>query len=146
MTPAKKVSADNAKPYTLEIAVADLPKMPNQLLGAHWRVRSGHAKKWLRAVERAIDLNGAVPASPLRQAELWCTRLSSGVCDRDGLSGSFKAPIDALVKLGVLEDDGPEHVIVHYAHEKASPGKGSVRIRVVDLSHLENKKETEERA
>jgi hypothetical protein len=134
-----RVTRDDTKPYTLAFAIADLPKSPNAILGAHWTIRAGHADKWRRAVKRAIELNGAFPERPLQLAEVHMTRCSSGLMDDDNLRGSFKAVADALVKLGVLEDDSPKHMLGHYRQEKAPPGKGGVRIRIVDLSPLSAK-------
>jgi hypothetical protein len=36
--------------YSLEFTIHMLPKTLNSLLGAHWKIRAGHAKKWERAV------------------------------------------------------------------------------------------------
>lgn len=124
----------NAGRYTIEFAIAALPKTPNQMLGAHWTIRSGHAKKWRVAVTRAIFLNGGPPSAPLRKALIECVRISSGRMDADGLSGSFKAIVDALKHAGVIEDDSPDHVRVSYRHERGRPRAGSVRVRVEELT------------
>lgn len=132
--PRAKVTQSNVeRTYAIEFAIAGLPKTPNALLGAPWQVRAGHAKKWQRYVELAIGLNGALPATPLKRAEVWLTRCSSGSLDDEGLRGSFKAVVDALVRLGVLEDDSPKHMLAHYAHEKAAPRGGSIRVRVEEV-------------
>lgn len=113
-----------------EFEIAGLPKMPNQLLGAHWRVRSGHAKKWLAHVTVAtIQFK---PSQPLNRAKLLLTRVSSVEPDRDGLCGSFKSIIDALVKCGFLANDKPENIgTPTYVWEKGRPGNGYIRIAVI---------------
>jgi len=79
--------------YKIAFAVAGLPRSPNELLGAHWTIRAGHAKKWLKLVERALMLNGRLPAEPLPFAHVHCVRLSSGVMDDDNLRSSFKSVV-----------------------------------------------------
>src|SRR5690606_14842084 len=86
--------------YELEFEIEGLPKTPNTLLGRSWFVRSAHAKKWMNLV--ALHTNRQRPDYPLEKAELTLTRFSSIEPDTDGLVGSFKAVLDALVKLGVL--------------------------------------------
>jgi Holliday junction resolvase RusA-like endonuclease len=129
--PSHEAFPNPSEPYRIAFAVAGLTKSPNALLGSHWRTRSGHAKKWMEHVRLAINLNGKFPPVPLKRAEIWCLRLSSGkAMDEDNLGSSFKVILDALKKLQVIEDDSKKHVIVHYDQDKAPPGKGSIQIRV----------------
>jgi Holliday junction resolvase RusA-like endonuclease len=120
--------------YRLVFEIAGLPKSPNRLLGAHWTARSSHAKKWKRAVQLAVALNGGLPLAPLVKARVHCVRLSSGTMDRDGLCGSFKSVMDALVDCGVLVDDSPDHVDVTYAQEKCAPKKGKISVTVEEVT------------
>lgn len=129
MTPAK-VSADNAKPYTLVFEIAGLPKMSNQLLRGHWRVKHAHAVKWKGAVARAMQVLNK-PAQPLAHAVLTLTRISSAEPDTDGLISGFKHIVDGLVECGVLAGDKPSNIgIPHYRWERGSKGHGKVRIEV----------------
>lgn len=129
--------------YQLTFEVQDLPDMPNRLLGASWRVRVGHAKKWERVVWKhtwAIK-----PRQPLTRASLTLTRYSSQRPDHDGLVGSFKAVIDGLVKNGVLLDD--DHAVIgvpKYLWEPASPRKGKIKIEVKELTTKELSNEQEQ--
>ncbi len=115
--------------YTLEFEVPILPRLPNQLLGSNWRTRAGHAKKWERLVWRYCW--HLKPDLPLAKAKLVLTRFSSRRPDYDGLVGSFKAPIDALVKCGILSGDTHEVIgVPEYRHEPIGACKGKVKITV----------------
>lgn len=50
------------------------------------------------------------PACKLAKAKLTLIRHSSVEPDWDGLVGSFKYVIDALVYQGILYDDGPDNI------------------------------------
>src|SRR6185437_3610824 len=126
-TPATKVAQDSTKPYTLAFELLGLPKVPNELLGAHWRVRAGHAKRWERAVwAKCWHLK---PNTPLIKASLVLTRCSARSPDFDNLALSFKPVVDALVKCGVIVDDTPAVIgQPTYKHERARPGRGLIRV------------------
>lgn len=115
-----------------DITIEHLPQLPNALLGAHWRIRSRHATLWRKRIREALlPIRSELPKRPLRKANLICIRRSSRCPDYDGLVGSFKAPIDALVKLRVLEDDAPEIIgKPKCLWDQASPRQGSITIRV----------------
>lgn len=115
--------------YKLEFTLDGLPQTPNSLLGAHWRVRSGHAKRWERAVwAKCWHLR---PSEPLNKAKLRLTRFSSASPDYDGLVGSFKPVIDGLVRVGILSDDTMEVIgVPEYKVEKIGPKKGRIKVEV----------------
>jgi hypothetical protein len=117
---------------TLSIPIF-LPKLPNQLLGARWFIRSAEARKWKRLVGDALMREGLpIPGDwPLKKARITLTRMSPRQCDFDGLVGSFKSCVDSLVHHGVIEDDTPEHVVCEYKHEKAPRTKQGIRIEVI---------------
>lgn len=115
--------------YVLHFEVDALPHMPNRLLGAHWRIRSNHAKVWRAWV--GYKTIGKRPPAPLAQAKLTLVRHSSSEPDSDGLRGSFKSVIDALVFVGVLEDDRPANIgEPKVSWEKAPPKKGKIMVVV----------------
>lgn len=126
---AKKVQAD-AGAYSVAFEIAGLPKMSNQLLRGHWRVKHAHAVKWKSAVARAMLIMNK-PAQPLAHAVLTLTRISSAEPDTDGLISGFKHIVDGLVECGVLAGDKPSNIgIPHYRWERGSKGHGKVRIEV----------------
>lgn len=128
MSAVSKVG-ENRK-YILEFAVSGLPRMSNQLLRGHWRVKHEHTKKWKRATANAVMLNGGVPKHPLEQAKLTCIRVSSNEPDHDGLVSGFKPVIDALVEIGVLKSDKRSCIKTHYDWEKGPAKFGRIRVRV----------------
>lgn len=113
----------------ISFEIPGLPKSPNQLLGAHWRVRSGHKKTWLTLVHLAIRTQ--LPRAPHQTAKLTLTRFSSVEPDTDNLRGSFKAIIDSLVNLRVIVNDKRENIgepIVLW--EKIAPKHGKIRVEI----------------
>ena len=119
--------------YKATIEIDGLPKLPNQLLGAHWRVRSTHAANWTKLVGKCFYLQRK-PPTPLKRAKLTLTRYSSAEPDFDGLVGSFKALIDSLVTLGILENDKTENIGNSvYLWQKTAPKKGKIRIEVEEV-------------
>lgn len=120
-----------AKPFQLEFRLDGLPKSPNQLLGAHWTIRSGHAKKWKRLVWRMCW--HLKPSSPLKSALITFTRASSAKSmDDDNLAGSFKSVRDGLKEAGIIQDDSPEFVECKYERAKCAPKHGHVIVRVIE--------------
>ncbi len=118
--------------YSLEFEIVGLPKSPNNLLGRHWRAKAGHAQQWMGKVLIAVNRNK--PVEPLKKATLTLTRFSSSEPDHDGLCGSFKAVIDALVKVKVLENDKPSNIgSPTYLWEKTKQGAGKIRVKVEEV-------------
>jgi hypothetical protein len=115
--------------YRLYFQIDSLPKMPNQILGSHWRTRSEHARLWKRLVWAAIA--NKKPRAPLQRATVTLARHSSVEPDDDGMRGSFKPVLDALVQCGVLVDDKRENIgspICFWV--KAPPKKGRIVVIV----------------
>jgi hypothetical protein len=118
--------------YSITIEIPSLPLMPNQLLGAHWRKRSTHATVWRNAIWAKIAQHK--PSTPLERAHLTLTRGSSTEPDFDGLVGSFKAVIDALVYCRILVNDKQENIGTStYIWSKCPQKKGFVRIKIEEL-------------
>lgn len=118
-----------SEPYALLLTLHGLPKMANQLLRGHWRVKHAHAMKWKLAVSLAC--HGRLPARPLERANVSIVRCSSVRPDFDGLVSSGKPLLDGLVEAGVLADD--THAVIaqpEYAWEKAPPRGGHTRVEV----------------
>ncbi len=106
----------------VELFIPELPKLPNTLLGARWFVRSANAKRWMRLIgDSIVTYKGdfwLVTELPLRKSVIHLTRRSPRQCDFDGLVGSFKPVLDALVKLLIIEDDSPNHIECSYEWAK----------------------------
>lgn len=119
--------------YQLAFTIAGLPKMSNQLLRGHWRVKHAHALKWKGAVARALQILNK-PPQPLDRAILTLTRHSSVRPDHDGLVSSWKHLIDSLVEQGVLANDKHENIgVPNYLWEPAAPRQGKVTIEVREI-------------
>lgn len=95
----------------IEFSINDLPKLPNQTLYSHWRVKHAEAKKWKKLVAThalIATLNARErPAIPFKCATVTLTRLSSREPDSDNLMASWKYCLDGLVEAGVIENDKP---------------------------------------
>lgn len=119
--------------YQLAFSIAGLPKMSNQLLRGHWRVKHAHAVKWKAGVRNALKALNK-PATPLERAKLTLTRHSSVAPDYDGLVSSFKSVIDGLVEEGVLLNDKMTCIgVPDYRHEVAAPRQGRITIEVREV-------------
>lgn len=115
--------------YIFEFEINALPKTPNSLLGSHWRMRSQHSLKWRKLVAEVLVQARAIPEEPLSKAAITLIRCSAREPDFDGLTGSFKAVLDALVRMGVIVDDRPSVIgVPSYGWEYAKKGKIKVRI------------------
>lgn len=118
--------------YRLEIEIPGLPKLPNELLRRSWHVVTKEKNHWLNQV--GLMTIGKKPLTPLKKANISCTRYSSKAPDYDGLTLSFKFPVDALVSLGILEDDSLDHIgVPTFTWERAPEKHGKIKIVVESL-------------
>lgn len=89
--------------FVLHLALQQLPASLNKSLryGRHGNNRKNRG--WDNMIwAETCELK---PASPLKRARLSLVRHSHRMLDFDGLVGSFKPVVDALVTAGVLLDD-----------------------------------------
>ena len=115
--------------YKLEFEINELPKLPNQLLGQRWFIRSRHATRWKALVAQQVIRRA--PEIPLTKASLTLTRISSREPDYDGLVGSFKAVIDALVDYRVLAGDTMKIIgKPTYDWVRGKPKQGKIIVKV----------------
>jgi len=78
--------------------------------------------------------SGKRPPKPLMKAKVTLTRFSSIRPDHDGLVSSFKHILDGLVEAGILHDDNYDTIgVPTYLWDKAPPGKGKIRVEVVEV-------------
>lgn len=89
--------------YTLDLEVHALPKALNRSLNAHYMKRYKTNLGWDWTIA-ALCL-GQVPEKPLTRARIKIVRHFYRMLDYDGLVGSMKPVVDALVTAGVLESD-----------------------------------------
>ena len=121
--------------YILEIEIPVLPKSQTNNFGSHWG-RSADKKKWLNLVYYAIkEAKRRPPDEPLQSASITFTRRSSAQPDYTNLVASFKPVEDALVTMGVIEDDSPKIIgYPTYRWEYAPPKKGGILVKVRETS------------
>lgn len=117
--------------YLLDVTIPKLPDLQVAAAKGHWRTRYAQKKAWHKLVSDMVLADHYVPDEPLSKAELECIRYSTREPDRDNLASSFKAIIDALVNLEILEDDRPSVVgSPTFRWERAKRGEGRVRVIV----------------
>lgn len=121
------------KKYLLEIEIPGLPKSPNVLMKKGVvRLKRKERQKWTRTIH--LMTVGHRPGKPLELARLTLTRHSTICPDFDGLVGSFKFPVDALVDCGIIIDDNMQVIgMPDFRWEKAKANEGKITIRVESL-------------
>lgn len=120
---------ENNAPYSLYIRVDGLPKTPNQLMRKHWAIVSKERLIWHNAVAAAIGASR--PKRPLAKASVRFVRNSAREPDFDGLCGSTKFLMDALVNCGIIVDDRPSIIgSPGFSWVKCKKGEGYMEIFV----------------
>lgn len=89
--------------YKLYLQAELLPKSMNVKLRSHRFKNHKENKTWDMLI--AVLVQGKLPNAPLSRASLSLVRYSHRTLDYDGLVGSMKPVVDALVTVGVLKDD-----------------------------------------
>jgi hypothetical protein len=89
--------------FELRLEIDQLPKALNKTLNAHWRKQRRLGKMWDLVIESKV--RSMKPKEPLKKASISIVRHSHRNLDYDGLVGSMKPVVDALVTAGVLLDD-----------------------------------------
>lgn len=82
-----------------------MPLTLNQVMSKHWRSRHANFEAIKKEIKYGI-LQFKRPSGPIRKAEVIIHRHSPGTLDRDNAYFTAKPILDALVREGVLEDDG----------------------------------------
>lgn len=123
----EKVTTSNDK-YTLEFTLSGLPRTTNGSHG-HWRARQVRSKALkARVFASCWHLR---PKTPLTQARITLTRLSSVEPDYDNLVISFKVVLDGLRQAGIIVDDRRKNIgRPEYLWEKCKPGEGHIKVKV----------------
>ena len=110
-----------------------LPRMNTGHTRRHWSVGHREARRWTERLRVGMLMGRHKrPPKPLKMALVRLWRKSSRQPDFDNLVMSFKPVVDALVKLGLIEDDGPSQLDREYLWETAPPRKGSIKIELTE--------------
>ena len=62
-------------------------------------------------------------------------RASATEPDYDGLVSGFKAPLDGIVKAGILVDDKASNLIPIYQWKKEKPRRGYIQISIEEVGN-----------
>lgn len=89
--------------YKLHFVVHSLPKSLNKSLRTHRFKAHAQNKTWDLLIYGII--RGHLPKEPLKKARIKIVRHFYRTLDYDGLVGSLKPVVDAIVDAGVLVDD-----------------------------------------
>ncbi len=91
--------------YKLRLLIDSLPKSLNKKLRSHRFKNHSENKSWDRQIACMCSAKGIKPKTPLERAQITLIRHAHRTLDFDGLVGSLKPVVDALVTAGVLKDD-----------------------------------------
>ena len=89
--------------YQIDLTFHELPPSLNVTLRKHWKAQRRVGKHWDDIVAQALI--GKMPPAPLAQARITIVRHFWASMDYDGVVGSMKPVVDALVSAGVIADD-----------------------------------------
>lgn len=80
-----------------------------------------------------ISLGNQKPVEPFKKAKIHYYRYSSACPDFDGMVDSFKHVQDALIELGIIEDDSMNHIgKPEYDWVKCKPKTGKAVIEIIE--------------
>lgn len=105
----------------------------------HWAKRGRYMRNLSWQIFAAMESGPPLPLEPIPRCRIAVVRGSSGVPDPDGLVASVKPLLDCLVNattrnphgLGIIEDDGPEHIVeLRATHEPAKRGQGYTEVYI----------------
>lgn len=106
--------------YTLFLQIDKLPSSLNKKL--QWGAKFKNVKEnkmWDMLI--MCECSGRMPQTPLSKVNLTLIRHSHRMLDFDGLVGSMKPVVDALVSCGVLQNDGWGVTGVWNVHQRFRP-------------------------
>lgn len=89
--------------YKLSLKIDQLPKSLNKALRSHYFISNKQNQIWDRDI--MLLIGHRLPDTPLKKAHIRIVRHFYRMLDYDGLVGSLKPVVDALVSAGVLESD-----------------------------------------
>lgn len=89
--------------YQLKIEINAIPKSLNKKLRGHWTKNHRENCHWDTMIFQLVRYK--LPSAPLTKAKIKIVKHYWRTMDFDGLVGSLKPVVDALVSAGVLKDD-----------------------------------------
>lgn len=117
--------------YRIVFEIDTLPKLQNARSKTSFWNYHREAKNWVNWVTLATQ--GKRPLAPLKKANVTITRCSSVEPDCDGLFSGMKAPLDAIVRSGIILDDRPSIINFIAKWEKAPQKEGKIRFEIEEI-------------
>lgn len=122
--------------YKLDLTFHSFPKSLNKALRTHKYAANRANKGWDMLVFGMVVHKR--PKEPLKKARIRIVRHFYRTLDYDGLVGSMKPVVDALVSAGVLIDDswnvlGAWEVTQEFRPKSAGP---LLEVSIIEVSHL----------
>lgn len=109
-----------ADSFTFEVpTVPKRPNGPDGFLRMHWTKRSKYFQGWQWEIRAVLPRGWSW--EPPEFATVRIHQVRKGLLDKDNLYSSCKPCLDALIKLGLIKDDGPK-----YCDPIATQEKGKV--------------------
>ncbi len=112
----------------LQLKIPEVPPTPNEFMRMHYHKRSSVNKHWHELISNALECQQAHFNEPV---EITMYSYRSRLLDIDGLYGSIKPILDALVSNGVLDDDSPEYVVdLHCKQFKTARAQAHIELSI----------------
>ncbi len=118
--------------YKLLLKINVLPTSLNNKLRSHYLKNHKEKKRWDLLIE--FETECRKPLSPLPRANLTIIRHSHRFLDFDGLVGSMKPVVDALVNCKIIADDSWNVLGAWNVHQRFRPKNAGplLEILIVD--------------
>lgn len=123
--------------YELRLEIPMLPDSTNVALRSHWRKQRAKGKRWDHYIR--LECLKRMPAAPLVSARIEITRHAHRMLDFDGLVGSIKPVVDAIVSAGILADDSWKVTGAWKVDQKFRPKKDGplLSVSITEVSHID---------
>lgn len=114
--------------YEFNLTLPVVPKSLNKELRTNrWRRNSAN-KRWDILIKS--ECRNCIPAVPLKKAKIKLIRHFYRTLDYDGLVGSMKPVVDALVSAGILKDDSWKTLGVWNVTQEFRPKKDGPLLQI----------------
>jgi hypothetical protein len=119
--------------YELYLKIPELPTSTNVKLRSHRMANHQENKRWDLMIH--YETVGKKPPAPLERAQVAFVRHSDRMLDFDGVVGSLKPVMDALVEARIVKDDNWSIVGAWTVDQVFRPKKDGplLEIRVMEL-------------
>lgn len=113
----------------IKLTLSSIPDSLNVKLRTNRHALNRESKKWDFLISQAAD--GLIPAEPFKKAQVTMIRHSHRMLDFDGMVGSLKPVMDAIVSTGIVEDDRWGVVGAWTVDQKFRPEKDGPLLEII---------------